>query len=57
MTNKPLNFVQRIAIQLDIPGRAAVVVQDNVLFEGGAGEAVCGRPGDRLPSHPAEICP
>ncbi|MEV5539516.1 N-6 DNA methylase [Saccharopolyspora shandongensis] len=33
MTNKQLNFVQRIAIQLDIPGRAAVVVQDNVLFE------------------------
>ncbi|GAA0519853.1 DNA methyltransferase [Saccharopolyspora subtropica] len=39
-TNKQLNFVQHIAKQLDIPGRAAVVVPDNVLFEGGAGETV-----------------
>ncbi|MER7011208.1 class I SAM-dependent DNA methyltransferase [Saccharopolyspora sp. NPDC000359] len=39
-TNKQLNFVQHIATQLDIPGRAAVVVPDNVLFEGGAGETV-----------------
>ncbi|MEU5850968.1 class I SAM-dependent DNA methyltransferase [Saccharopolyspora shandongensis] len=39
-TNKQLNFVQHIARQLDIPGRAAVVVPDNVLFEGGAGETV-----------------
>lgn len=39
-TNKQLNFVQHIARQLDMPGRAAVVVPDNVLFEGGAGETV-----------------
>lgn len=39
-TNKQLNFVQHIARQLDVPGRAAVVVPDNVLFEGGAGETV-----------------
>ncbi|GAA2782457.1 class I SAM-dependent DNA methyltransferase [Saccharopolyspora taberi] len=39
-TNKQLNFVQHIAKQLDIPGRAAVVLPDNVLFEGGAGETI-----------------
>ncbi|MBB5155677.1 class I SAM-dependent DNA methyltransferase [Saccharopolyspora phatthalungensis] len=39
-TNKQLNFVQHIAKQLDMPGRAAVVVPDNVLFEGGAGETI-----------------
>jgi len=38
--NKQLNFVQHIATILDINGRAAVVVPDNVLFEGGAGETV-----------------
>jgi len=39
-TNKQLNFVQHIKSLLAIHGRAAVVVPDNVLFEGGAGEAV-----------------
>ncbi len=39
-TNKQLNFVQHIAAALKINGRAAVVVPDNVLFEGGAGETV-----------------
>ncbi len=39
-TNKQLNFVQHIATALKIDGRAAVVVPDNVLFEGGAGETV-----------------
>ena len=39
-TNKQLNFVQHIDAMLGIPGRAAVVVPDNVLFEGGAGETV-----------------
>jgi type I restriction enzyme M protein len=39
-TNKQLNFVQHIRSLLAIPGRAAVVVPDNVLFEGGAGEVV-----------------
>ncbi|GLW67442.1 DNA methyltransferase [Actinomadura rubrobrunea] len=38
--NKQLNFVQHIASMLGIPGRAAVVVPDNVLFEGGAGETI-----------------
>jgi type I restriction enzyme M protein len=39
-TNKQLNFVQHIASMLGVPGRAAVVVPDNVMFEGGAGETV-----------------
>jgi len=39
-SNKQLNFVQHIAMQLKIDGRAAVVVPDNVLFEGGAGETL-----------------
>ena len=39
-SNKQLNFVQHIYTLLKIGGRAAVVVPDNVLFEGGAGEKV-----------------
>jgi len=39
-TNKQLNFVQHIKSLLAINGRAAVVLPDNVLFEGGAGETV-----------------
>ena len=39
-SNKQLNFVQHIKTLLKINGRAAVVVPDNVLFEGGAGETV-----------------
>jgi type I restriction enzyme M protein len=35
---KQLNFVQHIKTILDINGRSAVVLPDNVLFEGGAGE-------------------
>src|SRR4051794_27241747 len=38
--NKQLNFVQHIATILAIHGRAAVVLPDNVLFEGGAGETL-----------------
>ncbi|HYN88353.1 MAG TPA: N-6 DNA methylase [Ardenticatenaceae bacterium] len=38
--NKQLNFVQNVKTLLEINGRAAVVVPDNVLFEGGAGETV-----------------
>jgi type I restriction enzyme M protein len=38
--NKQLNFVQHVKTLLDVNGRAAVVVPDNVLFEGGAGEVV-----------------
>ncbi len=39
-SNKQLNFVQHIKSLMKIDGRAAVVVPDNVLFEGGAGETV-----------------
>jgi type I restriction enzyme M protein len=39
-SNKQLNFVQHVKTLLRINGRAAVVVPDNVLFEGGAGETV-----------------
>lgn len=39
-SNKQLNFVQHVHKLLKIHGRAAVVVPDNVLFEGGAGETV-----------------
>lgn len=43
-SNKQLNFVQHIANMLRVDnkhdGKAAVVVPDNVLFEGGAGETV-----------------
>ena len=39
-SNKQLNFVQHIRSMLKIDGQAAVVVPDNVLFEGGAGETV-----------------
>jgi type I restriction enzyme M protein len=38
--NKQLNFVQHVHSLLKIHGRAAVVVPDNVLFEGGAGETI-----------------
>jgi type I restriction enzyme M protein len=39
-SNKQLNFVQHVKSLLKIHWRAAVVVPDNVLFEGGAGETV-----------------
>ena len=39
-SNKQLNFVQHVKTLLKINGRAAVVVPDNVLFEGGAGETL-----------------
>jgi type I restriction enzyme M protein len=39
-SNKQLNFVQHIYRLLTVGGRAAVVVPDNVLFEGGAGETI-----------------
>lgn len=39
-SNKQLNFVQHIRTMLKTTGVAAVVVPDNVLFEGGAGETV-----------------
>ena len=37
-SNKQLNFAQHIRTMLKTTGRTAVVVPDNVLFEGGAGE-------------------
>ncbi|MGH3812329.1 MAG: HsdM family class I SAM-dependent methyltransferase, partial [Pseudonocardiaceae bacterium] len=39
-SNKQLNFVQHIYRLLTVGGRAAVVVPDNVLYEGGAGETI-----------------
>jgi len=39
-SNKQLNFVQHVRSMLKIGGQAAVVLPDNVLFEGGAGETV-----------------
>jgi type I restriction enzyme M protein len=39
-SNKQLNFVQHVKCILKINGRAAIVVPDNVLFEGGAGETI-----------------
>jgi type I restriction enzyme M protein len=39
-SNKQLNFVQHVFSILKENGRAAVVVPDNVLFEGGAGETI-----------------
>jgi len=38
--NKQLNFVQHIGNMLKVGGKAAVVLPDNVLFEGGAGETI-----------------
>lgn len=38
--NKQLNFLQHIVSQLKPGGRAAVVVPDNVLYEGGAGATI-----------------
>jgi type I restriction enzyme M protein len=39
-SNKQLNFLQHVKTLLKINGKAAVVVPDNVLFEGGSGEKV-----------------
>jgi type I restriction enzyme M protein len=39
-SNKQLNFVQHIRSMLKTTGQAAVVLPDNVLFEGGAGEKI-----------------
>jgi len=38
--NKQLNFLQHARSLLQVGGRCAIVVPDNVLFEGGAGETV-----------------
>ena len=39
-SNKQLNFLQHIVTILKETGKAAVVLPDNVLFEGGAGEKI-----------------
>ncbi len=39
-SNKQLNFLQHVKTILKTNGRCAIVVPDNVLFEGGAGETV-----------------
>ena len=39
-SNKQLNFLQHVKTLLKINGGAGIVVPDNVLFEGGAGETV-----------------
>lgn len=38
--NNQLNFLQHMMLMLKVGGRAAVVLPDNVLFEGGAGETI-----------------
>ncbi len=39
-SNKQLNFLQHVKTILKVNGRCAIVVPDNVLFEGGVGETV-----------------
>jgi type I restriction enzyme M protein len=39
-SNKQLNFLQHVKTILKVNGSAAIVLPDNVLFEGGAGETV-----------------
>ena len=38
--NNQLNFLQHMMLMLKTSGRAAVILPDNVLFEGGAGETI-----------------
>ncbi len=39
-SNKQLNFLQHVRSILKITGKAAIILPDNVLFEGGAGEII-----------------
>ena len=39
-SNKQLNFLQHVYSMINETGRAAIVIPDNVLFEGGAGEKI-----------------
>jgi type I restriction enzyme M protein len=50
-TNKQLNFLQHIMSLLEMHGRAAVILPDNVLFEGGAGEKIRRRLLDEFDLH------
>jgi type I restriction enzyme M protein len=63
-SNKQLNFLQHIVSLLKVDGKAAVVLPDNVLFEGGAGEKVRQQAAGKLrpAHHPASahrhlLCP
>ena len=47
-SNKQLNFLQHIMTILKPGGSAAVVLPDNVLFEGGAGRDVAAAPAKRF---------
>ncbi len=49
--NKQIGFLQHIITMLDENGRAGVVLPDNVLFEGGAGETVRRRILEELDLH------
>ncbi len=51
-SNKQLNFLQHVFTILKQHGRAAVVVPDNVLFEGGAGETIRRRLLAQADAHP-----
>lgn len=50
-SNKQLNFLQHIMTIMDVPGTAAVVLPDNVLFEAGAGEKLRRRLLDQFDLH------
>jgi type I restriction enzyme M protein len=50
-SNKQLNFLQHVRSLLEINGRAAIVVPDNVLFEGGTGETIRRRLLDQCDVH------
>jgi type I restriction enzyme M protein len=50
-SNKQLNFLQHVMTILDVPGAAAIVMPDNVLFEGGAGERIRRRLLDQFDLH------
>ena len=56
-SNKQLNFVQHIKTILKTTGQAAVVVPDNVLFEGGAGETVRKKLLETTDLHTIRACP
>jgi len=40
ISNKQLNFLQHVKTLLKTNGKAGIIVPDNVLFEGGAGETI-----------------
>ena len=56
-SNKQLNFVQHVKTLLKQNGRAALVLPDNVLFEGGAGETIRQNCCTTATSTPCCACP